>query len=252
MTEDTIRGGQIETGTRMLSVIEALGDEGGAGVTDVADRLDVAKSTAHAHLQTLRREGYVVERDGDYYLGLRFLGLGQDAKQRWDEHEIIEQKVEDLAEETQMRAQFLGAEHGEAVYVYRSTGRHSVPTDSKVGVRIPLHTVAAGKAILASLPQETVDAIVDRHGLTALTDNTIDSRAELDEALATIREREYARNDEESWEGVRAVGAAVMTPGDDVLGGLSISGSAHRFEPEQFSDLVRGAANEIELNVKYQ
>jgi len=236
----------------MLSVVEALATEGGAGVTTVADRLGIAKSTAHAHLQTLLDQRFVVKRDGQYHVGLRFLELGQSAKAPWDAYGFIEEKVEELAEESQMRAQFLVEEHDEAVYVYRSTGRHSVPTDSRVGVRIPLHSVAAGKAMLAHLPEERVEEIVDRRGLDRLTGTTITDREALAEALDQVRERGYALNNEESWEGVRAVGAPITTPGGAVLGGLSVSGSVPRFDPEEFVDLVVGAANEIELNIRYE
>lgn len=236
----------------MLSVVEVLRDEGGAGVTAVADQLGVAKSTAHAHLQTLQDNRYVVKRDGDYHVGLRFLELGRAARQPWDEYTFIEEKVEELAAESQMRAQFLTAEHNEAVYVYRSTGRHSVPTDSRVGVRLPLHSVAAGKAMLAHFPQERVDAIVEQHGLPALTDRTVTDREELGAALERVRERGYAVNDGESWEGVQAVGAPVLTPDGRVFGGLSVSGSSHRVDPGEFGDLVTGAANELELEFKYE
>lgn len=252
MTDDTADAGRIRTGVTMLSVIETLDEEGGAGVTTVADRLGVAKSTAHAHLRTLLDQQYVVKRGETYHVGLRFLELGQAATAPWDEHEFIEEKVEELAAESQMRAQFLVEEHDEAVDVYRSTGRHSVPTNSRVGARIPLHAVAAGKTMLAHFPEERVDAIVDRRGLDRLTDNTIDDRDQLAAVLERIRTRGYARNEEESWEGVRAVGAPVTTPEGAVLGALSVSGSTHRFDPEEFSDLVRGAANEIELNLKYE
>jgi DNA-binding IclR family transcriptional regulator len=252
MSEDTPPDGRVRTGETMLSVLEALDETGGAGVTAVADRLDVAKSTAHAHLQTLLDRRYVVKRDGEYHVGLRFLELGQSAKDPWDEHGFIEEKVEELAEESQLRAQFLVEEHDEAVYVYRSTGRHSVPTDSRVGVRIPLHSVAAGKAILAHLPDERVETILDCHGLGRLTDNTITDREELLATLERVRERGYALNDEESWEGVRAVGAPVSAPAGHVLGALSVSGSAHRFDPEDLADLVMGAANEVELNLRYE
>ena len=236
----------------MLSVVEALAAEGGAGVTTVADRLGVAKSTAHAHLQTLLDWQYVAKRDGQYHLGLQFLELGQSAKAPWDAYGFIEAKIEELAEESQMRAQFLVEEHDEAVYVYRSTDRHSVPTDSRVGVRIPLHSVAAGKAMLAHLPEERVGEIVDRRGLERLTEHTITDRKTLVGALERTRERGYALNkNEENWEGVRAVGAPITTPGGDVLGGVSVSGSTHRFDPDEHTDLVMGAANEIELKLKY-
>jgi len=194
VTDDTPDRGRIRTGETMLSVVEALAAEGGAGVTTVADRLGVAKSTAHAHLQTLLDWQYVAKRDGQYHLGLQFLELGQSAKAPWDAYGFIEAKIEEPAEESQMRAQFLVEEHDEAVYVYRSTDRHSVPTDSRVGVRIPLHSVAAGKAMLAHLPEERVGEIVDRRGLERLTEHTITDRKTLVGALERTRERGYALN----------------------------------------------------------
>lgn len=251
MADDTSDRGGIRTGETMLSVVEALAATDGAGVTAVADRLGIAKSTAHAHLQTLLDRQYVVKRDGQYHPGLQFLDLGQSARAPWDAYGCVEEKVEELAAESQMRAQFLVEEHDEAVYVYRSTGRHSVPTNSRVGVRIPLHSVAAGKAMLARLPEERVEGILDRRGLERLTEHTTTDRETLLEALQRVRERGYALNDQESWEGVRAVGAPITTPDGEVLGGVSVSGSAPRFDPEEHADLVVGAANEIELNIRY-
>jgi len=211
----------------------------------------VAKSAAYAHLTTLQDEGYVVKRDDEYHVGLRFLELGQAAKRPWNEDGMIEEKVEELAAETEMRAQFLVEEHLEAVYVYRSTGRHSVPTDSRVGVRMPLHSVAAGKAMLAHFPEERVDAVVDQSGLADLTGETITDRAELSAALDRIRDRGYAFNEDESWEGVSAVGAPILAPDESVVGAISVSGSAHRFPPEEFEDLILSATTEVELSIRY-
>lgn len=251
MPEEQAKTPRIRTGARMLSVIEVLHEEGGAGVTTVADQLGIAKSTAHDHLRTLQERRYVVRRAGEYHLGFRFLELGQAAKDPWDEYPIIEETVEQLAAETEMRAQFLTAEHHEAVYVYRSTGRHSVPTDSRVGVRIPMHAVAAGKAMLAEFPPERVDAVVEAHGLPALTGNTITDRDQLDAALERVRERGCAVNDEEAWEGIRAVGVPILEPDGSVLGGLSVSGSTHRVDPGALGDRLLAAANEIKLEMKY-
>jgi len=99
MADDTPDRGRIRTGETVLSVVEALATEGGAGVTTVADRLGIAKSTAHAHLQTLLDQRFVVKRDGQYHVGLRFLELGQSARAPWDAYGFIEEKVEELAEE---------------------------------------------------------------------------------------------------------------------------------------------------------
>ena len=251
MAERDTRDEPITTGGRMLSVMEVLEAEGGTGVTDVATRLDIAKSTAHDHLRTLQARKYVVKQDGEYRLGLRYLELGEAARAPWDEHTIIQEKVEELAKESQIRAQFLVPEHDEAVYVYRSTGPHSVPTNSRVGVRLPLHSVAAGKAILADFPAWRVKEMYEQDELVGRTEDTITDLTELQTALKRTRDRGYAVNNGESWEGVKAVGASVMEPDGSVLGGLSLSGAAHRVDTDEYGDLVKGAANEIELGLKY-
>lgn len=238
-----------------LSIQEAVESENGAGVTTIANRLGLAKSTVHNHLNTLLGKKYLIKRDGKYYLSLKFLDMGQSARLRRDEYSIIREKVEELSDVTDERAQFVVEEHEEGVYLYRSIGEHGVPTSSRVGQRIPLHITAAGKAILAHLPGKKVDSIVERVGLERFTENTITVKDELRKTLSRIRDEGYAINDEESWEGVRAVAVPVMSPDDEILGGLSISGSVHRFKDERIEnellDTVSGAANEIKLNIMY-
>lgn len=245
----------INSSVITLSIIEAVESENGAGVTTIAKRLDLAKSTVHNHLNTLLKEKYLIKRDGKYYVSLKFLDIGQSARLRREEYPIIREKVEELSDITDERAQFVIEEHGVGVYLYRSIGEHGVPTSSRVGQRIPLHATAAGKAILANLPDEKVDSIIEQVGLEQFNENTIIERDELMGMLSRIRENGYAINDEESWEGVRAVAVPVMTPDDEVLGGLSVSGSVHRFKDDRIEnellDTVSGAANEIKLNIMY-
>jgi len=98
-----------------------------------------------------------------------------------------------------------------------------------------MHDTAAGKAILAELPDERVDAIVDEWGLPAETDATIDTREELDAALAETAERGYGVVVEEFAEGLVAVGAAVHAA-DEIIGGLSVGGPTYRIDRDRLHD----------------
>jgi DNA-binding IclR family transcriptional regulator len=109
--------------------------------------------------------------------------------------------------------------------------------------------------MLAEMPRDQVETILNRHGLPGATENTITDRESLFETLETIRQRGYAFNDCEEVEGIRAVGMAIVTHGD-VHGALSVSGPSNRVRGERFREelpnILSGAVNEIELKLTYE
>lgn len=254
--ESTNGGGTIEAVNRTMEVLEAIKENEGAGVTELATELGWAKSTVHTHLKTLVENEFLV-RDGDRYdLSHRFLDFGEYAKYRHPVYSAVEPKLDELAEETERRVQFLTEEYGYAVYIRIAEGKHSVSTGATLGRRrAVLHATAAGKSMLAYLPQERVDAILDERGLPRYTENTITDRGELFEELETIRDRGFAINREEHIKGLSAIAAPVRSPNDDVLGSISVADAAHRMQgrglEEGPPELILGVINEIELDIAY-
>ena len=238
---------------KTIRVLEALKQRGGARVTELAAELEMNKSTVHNHLSTLREDGFVVHDDPEYRLGLRFLEFGGYARHEMDLYHVAEPEVERLAERTGEMASLMTEEDGRGVYLHRSKGNQAVALDTYAGYRCPLHVTALGKAILAHLPDAAVEGIVDRHGLAAWTPETITDREALFGDLATVRERGFALDDEERMTGLRCVGAPITTDDDRVVGAISVSGPTSRMRDAQFTDevpdLVRSAANVIELNL---
>jgi DNA-binding IclR family transcriptional regulator len=246
----------IEAVERSMQIIETLRDLEGAGVTEIADELGWAKSTVHTHLRTLEENEYLVRDGDDYDLGFPFLAFGEYVKDREPVYASVEPKLEELADETGKRVQFITNEHGYGAFVRIAEGKHSVNTGANIGRRrVILHATAAGKAILACLPEAEVDAILDRRGLPRFTANTITDRAALFDELAQTRERGYAINREEHIQGLRAIAAPVRTPEGAVLGSISIADAAHRMKGETFEEdlpeLLLGVANEVELDIAY-
>ncbi|MHC3378141.1 IclR family transcriptional regulator [Haloarcula sp. H-GB5] len=245
----------VKSAETTFEVLDALKDLDGAGVTELARHLDIPKSTVHNYLSTLEQEEYVVNRDGVYEVGLRFLELGAYARHRERLFGIAKPEVDRLAEETGELANILVEEHGRGSYLYRARGDKAVQVKAHVGTRVPLHTTALGKAILAHMPTGRVDAIVDRHGLGGEASNSISNRAELEQALADVRERGVAFDDEERLEGLRCVAAPVLNHDDEIIGAISVSGPTNRFRGDRFREelpqKVLEVANVIELNVTY-
>lgn len=242
----------VETVETALEIVDLLKRRNGAGITEIADDLGLAKSTVHRHVKTLEARE-LLARDADTYrIGTRFLDYGVYVRNRHPLFEFVEPKVDELADETEEKVWCVIEEHGLGVHIYGAEGRHSVRTHARIGQRTPLHQFAAGKAILAYLPDERVEEIVDRRGLAAKTDRTITEREELFAQLETIRERGYAFNREESVRGVHAVGAPIRDESGTAIGSISVAGPANRLRDERLTDelpaLLLGATNEVEIN----
>ena len=246
----------LETVSRACDVIAVLDELDGAGVTEVATRLDISKSSAYSYLKTLENRQYVVQNGDTYRLSLEFLYLGNTVRYRNPLFVHGKDVVEQLAEETDEFAHLMCEQHGLERNVYKVAGANAVGGDyhaAKERRADYLHFTATGKAVLAHLPDERVASIVDRYGLAAKTPNTITDPTALREELAAVRERGYAINDEEEVVGIRAVGAPIMAPDGTVLGALSLSGPTSRFTDEFCSEtlpeLVIERANVIEASI---
>ncbi|MFB6131758.1 MAG: IclR family transcriptional regulator [Salinigranum sp.] len=243
--------GQIQAVKRLFSIIDALEALDGAGITALSERTGIPNSTVHRYLSELLNNGYVVKKGQKYHLSLRFLQLGEYVRNREFVSDIIKPKVRQIAVQTGEHATFAVNEDGAGVVVYTESGNNAVKTGIRVGQRIPLHCFAAGKAILAHLPEEDVERIVDERGLPSYTENTITDWEELMEELDEIREQKYALDAGEYVDGLLSVAAPVHGPDEQILGALGVAGPAHRMQKDWIPDFMVGTANEVKLNVKY-
>lgn len=245
----------VKTTQRSLAIIETLRELDGARLTELAAHLDLPNSTVHSHLSTLVEGNYVL-KDGDVYrVGLRFLELGEHARNRRKVYECARPEVDELAADTGEVANLLVEEGGWGVYLYTARGENAVPLDISPGKHVHLHATALGKCILAALPESRVEEIVQARGLPARTDNTITDRATLAEELDRVRERGFAIDDEERVDGMRCVGTAVKSESGNVIGAISVSAPTSALTDERLTDTVPehlfSAANVIELKVAY-
>jgi DNA-binding IclR family transcriptional regulator len=238
-----------------LTIARALQEYERVGITELAEEVDLPRSTVFNHLKTLEQNEFVVNEGGSYRLGCRFLELGAKARKYHGVHEVARQEVNRLAKETGEISALLIEEHGLGVFLHRSEGEQAVHIDSYTGQRIYLHGAALGKAILSALPRDQVEDIVDERGLPELTANTITDREELFEELERIADRGIAFDDQERLDGLRSVAAPITDGEDTVLGSLSIAGPSSRIQDERFRETfpskLEDVVNLIELNMTY-
>lgn len=247
-------GRRIQSVEIAFNVLEAVRRNDRISVTELADELDHSKSTIHSHLQTLESQEIIVRHGDGYRLSLQVLDMANDVRDQVGNYEVIVDEVDELATETGEIAQFGLEEHGEVAYLYKARGNQAVETASRPGGKQPIHSTSLGKAILAFLPSERREAIIDEATLAPKTPKTITDPTALFEELDAITERGYAIDDEENIEGLRCVAAPVRN-GNTVLGAVSVTGPASRITDDylhgDLAESVRRAANVIELNTKF-
>lgn len=237
-----------------FTVVESLENLDSGTVSELADYVGMPKSTASVYLKTLQEAGYVVQEGDEYRLSLRFLKHGGYARHRLDIYQAAKPQIDELSNETGEVADLGIEENGKRVLVYKSEGPEGITQKPITGDYTHMHMTALGKALLAWLPEERVDEIVDTHGLPPATQFTITDREELLEELATIRKQGYALEDQERREGIRAIGVPIQDNDGHAIGAISISGPMSKLTEKRISnellDRVRNAVNIIEIRHK--
>lgn len=246
----------LATTTTTIEILEALKELNGSSVTELADHLDLSKGGVHNHLSTLYEHDYVIRDGNTYKLSSEFILMGEHVRQENLLYQFGKEKLDELTQETGEYGQLVTENHGVGNVIYLSRGDKAIGSDYPQHMEkkpLYLHHTAAGKSILAHLPKDRVEEVIDQYDLFERTENTITDREEFYEELKTVRERGYAYNREEEVVGLKAIGAPIFGPNDEVLGALSLSGPRSRMKGNRFNETlpskVTSAAEVIEVNI---
>lgn len=243
-----IKGRQIETTDISLAILEFIQQRDGVRIGEIAEEMDLAKSTVHGHLATLRRREYVIKNDNKYHPGLKLFNMGQSAKQRDSRFRVVEEKIRKFSDEITEEIDFSVEENGRTIVLFDEIGSSKRP-GFQLGDYFYMNTNAAGKAILAEFSDTAVESVIETWGLPEETEYTITDRDALFEELEEVRKQGYAINNQGNFEGIRAVGTSILTPDEDVLGAIAISGPTYRLSVRELHDVandVQAYAEEIE------
>jgi len=227
---------KVQSVDRAFQLLELMADEGGAvSLSQLAERSKLPLPTIHRLMRSLVGQGYVrQEPSRRYALGPRLIRIGEAANQLIGSWAMpyLRELVEEIGETANM-AMLQG---DSVVYVAQVPSPHSMRMFTEVGRRVFPHCTGVGKALLSTLPEEQVRAVIARTGMPAQTDNTLTDLPALLTELARSRERGYAVDEGEQEPGVRCV--AVPVDDAPVRVGISISGPSSRVPRERVPEIA--------------
>ena len=242
--------GSVQSVDRAIAILELLADEGEMQVSEVAEALSIHKSTASRLLSTLERRGLVDQplARGSYRLGYALLHLSTAVTANFDLTREAKPICQQLCDEVQETVNVAVRHGNKVVNIDQIIASASVVVHVNwIGKRNPLHATSPGKVLLAYLPQEELEDMLD-FPLQSFTDNTIVERRRLTQELAEVRRQGYSRTVEELELGLNAVGAPIWGFDGEVIAALSVTGPAYRLTVERMPEVAAravAAAGEI-------
>lgn len=219
--------GGVKSVMAALDVLECFADDDEIGVSDIARRLGVAKSTVHRLLTTLCARGLAEKNPetGMYRLGLHLFELGQLAQDRMRLRKTALPLLEELRQISGCTIHLAVPEGADAVYVERLETLHGMRLMTSVGRRWPSHATSSGKVMAAYNPDYA--AARKASGFPAQTMKTISTESQFDRTLAEIRRLGVAVSNGEAQVGLASVAAPVLDGFGRARAAISLVGPAH-------------------------
>jgi DNA-binding IclR family transcriptional regulator len=245
---------RVQSIERAFAVLTALAD-GPIGVTEVAERTDLAKSTAARMLTSLAREGAVEQVPGEtrYRLGGRIVSLAAGVVPTRSLVSLARPVLVELASSVSEAAGLSVADGFSVHYVDQVDTTHQVQIRDWTGTRVAMHAVSSGQVFLAHMD----DAAIERYlamPRVAFTDRTVTDSAALRDRLRRVQLDGYAWVREEFAEGLNSVAAPIADALGNVNAAVHVHGPSYRFPAagaeERVAEAVMAAAARISARTR--
>ena len=240
--------GSVQRAIDILELFEPNVTE--LGISDIARSLDLPKSTAAGLITTLEHNGYLDQHPETrkYRLGFKLAERAGVLLEQFDLRQIVAPVLEDLRDRCNESVNLAVRDGDNVVYIERMYGKNMLGMRSEIGKHEPIHSTALGKAILAALTKEDIQAFVRNHDFVPVTPRTITDPDEFLKVLQLVQQRGYAIDDQENELGGRCVAAAIFDLHSRPVAAISISVPIQRLPAEEidtFGRLIWEAAQKI-------
>lgn len=258
-TEDAERpdkGSAVQSVDRALTILELVAAEGELGITEIAEALEVHKSTASRLVAALQQR-HLLEQLGErgkYTLSYGLVRLAAATTARLDVARLGQPVCQRLAESLGETVNIAVTDGEAGITVAQEYGTGAIASQNWVGRRSPLHATGAGKVLLAWMPEIDRRRVLRRR-LERYTDDTITASADLRTELARVLDEGHARSFEELEVGMHAVAVPVFSADGTVGSALSATGPVYRLPRRRARAIVadlREGADELSAKLGYR
>jgi len=235
------RSGQVQSLVRALRLLRQIADAGdGVTLTKVANRVGLPVSSAHRLLSTLQQEGFV-RFDGErtlWFVGVKAFTVGNAFLRARDLVQVARPYMRGLMEQCDETVNLAVEDSGQIIYLAQIECRQMMRALASPGARVPMHSSAVGKVLLAYMDPKVRNPALEQMKLEQFTANTITKREHFQKSLGEIRVQGYALDDEEHAVGLRCVAAPIFNEAREAIAGISLSGPAARVTDKRFGELT--------------
>lgn len=222
------------------------------GLRDLARAMEMNHTVLNRILKTFEKKGYLIQNDQTkkYELGLRFMEFSSIIRQRMRLSEFVLPVMKELAELVNEAVFLTLKDEKEGVTVEIADCQQPIRYTVSIGTRTPLHVGASCKSILAFLPLDEQEEIMNEE-LKAFTQHTTIDAQKLIEELQTIRSqgRSYTRG--EFAESVTGVGVPLFNRSKEVIGSITIAGPTYRISASEINYFVDELKNSMKTIQRY-
>jgi len=235
----------VQTIERVSSILDILAQSAhGTSIRELSSTIGLPKGTTHRLLSSLSYFGYVWQdqKTRNYFLGLKFVELGQILLGQLDLRKEAEPFLRHLAERTKETIHLVILDRNEIVYIDKvetDQNPSGLKMASRIGLRNPAHSSAVGKTILATFSEEELQSFFKEKSLVKRTENTITDPILLREHLKTVRKQGYAVDDEENEKGIRCVAAPIYNETGKTVAAISITAPAFRVTKKSIQETLK-------------
>ena len=238
--------------TDALRVLEAIADQPGARLPEVARASGITKTKVFRILKTLETSGYVIqEASQTFFLHQKAYLLGQQAKRQWDLARVARAELDALAEATKENVHLVVRDGLSSVVVDLRQSPHPIRMYAEIGRRGPLHAGGTPKVLLAFAPPDVLASVL-KEGLQPFTGETTTSSEALLESLERIRLEGYHVAVSDLDEGAFSIAAPIRNLKGEVIAAVSVAGPEMRLNEAiqaRYIALVTQTAERISIGL---
>lgn len=239
---------------RVFDIIELLAIEpDGLGVSDVARRLALNKSTAHRILNAITERGYLEKTvEGTYSLGIQFVELASSKLSGIELTTEAKPYLYELTNKLGQSSHLAILDGRDAVYIDKVEVTKNLRLYSQIGKRIPAYSSALGKSLLLDMEDSVILSLLSSQRMERFTNTTLTTPQAVLEEIKEARVTGWTIDDEEHDEGIRCIAAPVYDYRGKIIASVSSAGPSNIYTEdryEEISKLVIEAAQEISIRM---